>query len=159
MTEQIIQNMASTLVKIDIHLIFHTKSQGVKMRENDLGRIHAYMGGIINNLGGIPIIVGGIEDHVHILTSLPKTMALTDFVRVIKADSSKWMKQLDSHYSNFYWQEGYGAFSVSPSLIEKTMNYIRNQAEHHKKRTFRDEYKMFLEAYGIQYDEQFAFEE
>lgn len=129
------------------------------MRENDLERIHAYLGGIINNLGGIPIIVGGIDDHIHILTSLPKTMALTDFVRVIKADSSKWMKQIDSHYSNFSWQEGYGAFSVSPSLIEKTTNYIRNQAEHHKKRTFREEYKMFLDAYGIQYDERFAFEE
>ena len=129
------------------------------MLENDLGRIHAYMGGIINNLDGIPIIVGGIEDHVHILTSLPKTMALTDFVRVIKADSSKWIKQLDGHYSKFSWQEGYGAFSISPTLIEKTTNYIRNQAEHHKKRTFRDEYKMFLEAYGIQYDERFAFEE
>ncbi|MBO7576643.1 MAG: transposase, partial [Bacteroidales bacterium] len=111
--------MASSLVKIDIHLIFHTKSHGIKMRENDLGRIHAYMGGIINNLGGIPIIVGGIEDHVHILTSLPKTMALTDFVRIHKADSSKWMKQLECHYSNFSWQEGYGAFSVSPSLNEK----------------------------------------
>ena len=129
------------------------------MRENDLERIHAYLGGIINNLGGIPIIVGGIDDHIHILTSLPKTMALSDFVRVIKADSSKWMKQLDRHYSDFSWQEGYGAFSVSPSLIEKTTNYIRNQAEYHKKRTFRDEYKMFLEAYGIQYDERFAFEE
>lgn len=129
------------------------------MRENDLERIHAYLGGIINNLGGIPIIVGGIDDHIHILTSLPKTMALTDFVRVIKADSSKWMKLLDSHYSDFSWQEGYGAFSVSPSLIEKTTNYIRNQAEHHKKRTFREEYKMFLDAYGIQYDERFAFEE
>ena len=129
------------------------------MRENDLERIHAYLGGIINNLGGIPIIVGGIDDHVHILTSLPKTMALTDFVRVIKADSSKWVKQLDGHYSNFSWQEGYGAFSVSPSLIEKTTNYIRNQAEHHKKRTFREEYKLFLDAYGVQYDERFAFEE
>ena len=151
--------MASTLVKIDIHLIFHTKSQGVRMRGNDLGLIHAYLGGIINNLGGIPIVVGGIEDHVHILTSLPKTMALTDFVRVIKADSSKWMKQIDSHYSNFSWQEGYGAFSVSPSLIGKTTNYILNQVEHHKNRTFREEYKLFLEAYGIQYDERFAFEE
>ena len=128
------------------------------MRENDLERIHAYLGGIINNLGGIPIIVGGIDDHVHILTSLPKTMALTDFVRVIKANSSKWIKQLDGHYSKFSWQEGYGAFSVSPTLIEKTINYIRNQAEHHKKRTFQEEYKLFLEAYGIQYDERFAFE-
>ena len=128
------------------------------MHGNDLGRIHAYLGGIINNLGGIPIIVGGIDDHIHILTSLPKTMALTDFVRVIKADSSKWIKQLDGHYSKFSWQEGYGAFSISPTLIEKTTKYIRNQAEHHKKRTFREEYKMFLDAYGIQYNERFVFE-
>ena len=151
--------MASTLVKNDIHLIFHTKSQGVKIRESDLDQIHAYLGGIIRNIGGIPIIVGGINDHVHILTSLPKTMALTDFVRTVKANSSTWIKQQDNHYAQFAWQEGYGAFSVSPSLIDKTVNYIRNQAEHHMRHTFREEYKLFLDASGIQYDERYAFEE
>ena len=151
--------MARTLVKINIHLIFHIKSQGVKMQENDLDRIHAYIGGIINELGGIPIAVGGTNDHIHILTTLPKTIALSDFVRIIKTNSSKWLKQSNSDYTKFAWQEGYGAFSVSPSLIEKTTNYIRSQAEHHRKHTFQEEYKRFLDTYGIQYNERFVFEE
>lgn len=149
--------MASTLVKIDVHLIFHVKSTGIKMHEDDLPRIFAYISGIINGVGGLPIEVGGRPDHVHILTSLPKTMSLSDFVRAIKADSSRWIKRLDDKYAQFAWQEGYGAFSVSPSLIEKTVNYIRGQEEHHKKRSFQEEYRLFLEAYGIQYDERFAF--
>lgn len=149
--------MATTLVKIDIHLIFHVRSTGVRMREEDLERIFAYIGGIIRGLGGIPIEVGGMPDHVHIFTSLPKTLALSDFVRAVKADSSKWLKSVSAHYDGFSWQEGYGAFSVSPSLSEKTIQYIRSQASHHKKRTFQDEYRLFLEAYGIDYDERFAF--
>ena len=149
--------MASTLVKIDIHLIFHVKSTGVTMRTDDLGRIFAYISGIIKGIGGLPIEIGGMTDYVHILTSLPKTMSLADFVRAVKADSSKWMKQLDPCYAAFAWQEGYGAFSVSPSLIDKTVKYIRGQAEHHKKRTFQEEYRLFLEAYGIEYDERYAF--
>jgi REP element-mobilizing transposase RayT len=150
-------NMASTLVKIDIHLIFHVKSTGVRMREADLPGIFAYIGGIINNVGGIPIEIGGRPDHVHILASLPKTMALADFARTIKANSSRWIKDINGYYAQFAWQEGYGAFSVSPSLTEKTVNYIRNQAAHHSRRSFEDEYKLFLEAYGIQYDERFLF--
>ena len=127
------------------------------MRTEDLERIFPYIGGIIKGIGGLPIEIGGMPDHIHILTSLPKSMSLTDFVRAVKADSSKWMKSLDSCYGNFAWQEGYGAFSVSPSLIDKTVQYLRSQAEHHRKRTFQEEYKLFLEAYGIQYDERYAF--
>lgn len=149
--------MASTLVKIDVHLIFHVKSTSVKMRSEDLGRVFAYIGGIIKGVGGLPVEIGGMPDHIHILTSFPKTMSLSDFVRTIKADSSKWMKSLGTVYKEFAWQEGYGAFSVSPSLVDKTVKYIRTQVEHHKKRTFQEEYKLFLEAYGIQYDERFAF--
>ena len=147
------------VIKINVHLIFHTKSTGVTMRNDDLDRIHAYIGGTIKSLGGIPIAIGGVNDHVHFLTTMPKTMALTDFVRVIKTESSKWIKQLDRHYEKFAWQEGYGAFSVSPSSIEKTVAYISNQGEHHKKRTFREGVKLFLDAYGIQYDEWYAFED
>lgn len=149
--------MASSLVKNDIHLVFHVKSTGVPMREEDLPLIFQYISGIIRSLDGVPIIVGGVENHVHILTSLPKTIALTDFVRVVKANSSKWMKGIDDHYLRFSWQDGYGAFSVSPSLLDRTFNYIRNQKEHHKKRTFREEYKTFLNASGIKYDEKYAF--
>ena len=149
--------MASSLVRIDIHLIFHVKAAGVNFRDEDLPQIFRYIGGIINGLGGIPIEIGGTTNHVHILTSLPKSMALIDFVREIKAFSSKWLKQLDDHYIPFAWQDGYGAFSVSPSLIDKTVQYIRNQEEHHKTRSFNEEYRLFLEAYGIDYDERYAF--
>ena len=149
--------MASTLVKIDVHLIFHVKSTEAKMLEEDLPRIFAYFGGIIKSMEGVPVEVGGRPDHIHILTSLPKTMSLADFVRAIKADSSKWLKGLNRSYVQFAWQEGYGAFSVSPSLLDKTIRYIRGQKEHHKKRSFLEEYRLFLEAYGIKYDERYAF--
>jgi REP element-mobilizing transposase RayT len=149
--------MASTLARIDVHLVFHVKKTRVVMRTEHLERIFGYIGGIIKGIGGLPIQIGGVPDHIHILTTLPKTMALADFVRVVKADSSKWMKSIDAYYEQFAWQEGYGAFSVSPSLVEKTALYILGQAEHHKKRTFQEEYKLFLEAYGIQYDERYAF--
>ena len=151
--------MASTLVKINVHLVFHVKSTGIRMREEDLERVFSYLGGIIRNIGGIPIQIGGMPDHIHILSSLPKTLSLADFVRMIKADSSKWIKTLDDYYLSFAWQEGYGAFSVSPSQMKNTINYILHQQEHHKKRTFIEEYKLFLEAYGIDYDERFAFKD
>ena len=151
--------MASTLVKIDVHIIFHTKSKQTEIRRSDIPRIHKYMGGIIENLKSIPICVGGTSDHVHILCALPKVMALSDFVRTIKAYSSRWIKTLDNHYKNFEWQTGYGAFSVSPSLLAKTVNYINGQEEHHKKKSFIDEYTAFLEAYDIKFDPDFLLDE
>ena len=152
-----LRNMASTLVKIDIHLIFHVKNTGIKLRESDLDRIFSYIGGIIKGQGELPIAIGGRPDHIHILTSIPKTMSLADFVRVIKAESSKWIKKIAPSYDNFSWQNGYGAFSVSPSLLEKTTAYIINQEKHHKKLSFKEEYKKFLDAYHIEYDEQYVF--
>lgn len=149
--------MASSLAKIDIHIIFHVKIKGTMILPEDLNRLFAYIGGIINRLDGIPIEIGGMPDHLHILASLPKNMSLADFTRTIKAESSKWIKSLNAYYGGFSWQSGYGAFSVSPSLLGKSVNYIRNQKVHHQKRTFVEEYKMFLEAYGIEYDERYAF--
>ncbi|MBR0074014.1 MAG: transposase, partial [Bacteroidales bacterium] len=149
------KSMSSSLVKIDIHLVFHVKSTRIPMREEDLPRIFQFIGGLIRGQGGIPMEVGGVCNHVHILTSLPKTMALTDFVRNVKAASSKWIKQIDGYYDTFAWQDGYGAFSVSPSLLDKTEKYIARQAEHHKKTTLREEYKMILDRYGIEYDDNY----
>lgn len=151
--------MASTLVKINVHLVFHVKSTGIRIREEDLERVFSYIGGTIRSHDSAPIQIGGMPDHVHILATLPKTMSLADFVRVIKANSSKWIKTLDGYYNSFSWQEGYGAFSVSPSQMKNTISYITRQPEHHKKRTFIEEYKLFLEAYGIEYDERFAFKD
>ena len=109
------------------------------MREEDLERVFQYIGGIIREEGAIPFAVGGVADHIHILTTLPKNMSLADFMRVIKANSSKWLRRLDSYYESFRWQDGYGAFSVSPSLMKRTTHYILTQAEHHKTKTFHDE--------------------
>ena len=125
------------------------------MRKDDLERIHDYIGGIIKGMGANPIRIGGIENHVHILATLPKTKALSDFVRTIKAESSRWIKSLSDYYRVFAWQEGYGAFSVSSSVVASTITYISNQAEHHRKVTFKEEYKRFLDAYNTEYDERY----
>ena len=149
--------MANTYTQLFTHIVFHTKSTGIVMRDEDLERVFQYIGGIIREEGAVPFAIGGVADHIHILMSLPKTAALSDLMRVIKAKSSKWLRRLDSYYELFSWQDGYGAFSVSPSLMERTKNYIFTQAEHHKTKTYREEYKGILEGYGIEYDEHYAF--
>ncbi len=149
--------MASSLVKLDVHIIFHIKSTGIEMRTMDLPRIFAYIGGIVNSIGGISIVVGGMPDHIHLLASLPASMSIADFVRTVKSKSSKWIKTLDESYSLFAWQNGYGAFSVSPSLLPRTREYILNQTEHHRRLTFEEEYLAFLNAYGVQYDRKYLF--
>jgi len=149
--------MANSMVKIDVHLIFHTKSTSVQMNTGDLPRIFAYIGGILKENGSIPIIVGGVSDHVHTLASLPPTMTISELARITKANSSRWIKTLSPVYSMFAWQTGYGAFSVSPSLLDKTILYIKNQERHHRTKTFQDEYKAFLDAYEIPYDEKYLF--
>ena len=148
--------MANTYVQNYLHIIFHTKSKTTDILSDDLPRVHKYLGGIVRNQGGKLIEVGGMTDHVHMLVSLPKTVALADFMRIIKAESSRWLKTVNAHYYGaFSWQEGYGAFSVSSSVLPKVVEYIRNQQEHHKVRTFIDEYKEFLKAYEIDYDERY----
>ena len=147
--------MANTYVKNIVHIVFHIKSMGTPILTADLDHVHKYIGGIAKNTGGTLIEIGGMPDHVHLLTSLPKTMSLSDFVKTIKANSSRWIKELNPYYSSFSWQDGYGAFSVSASVVPKVVKYIRNQAVHHKQQTAMDEYKAFLNAYGIEYDEKY----
>lgn len=149
--------MPNTYTQLYTHIVFHTKSTGIVMRDEDLVRVFQYIGGIIRDEGAIPFAIGGVADHIHILMSLPKTVSLSDMVRIIKAKSSKWLRRLDSYYEPFSWQDGYGAFSVSPSLMERTKQYILGQAEHHKVKTYHDEYCETLNAYGIDYDEYYAF--
>jgi putative transposase len=117
-------------------------------------RLHAYMGGIVNDLGGIPETIGGVEDHVHLLVGLRATHCLADVLREIKASSSRWVhEELNNHL--FSWQEGYGAFTVSASQLGAVKNYIANQEEHHRKKTFQEEYLEFLIQSGVEYDEKY----
>jgi len=149
--------MSSSLVKIVAHIIFHIKTTSPIIDPDDLEPLFKYINGIITNIGGVLVQIGGVSDHIHILSTLPKTMSVSEFVKTIKVDSSKWMKTVDCKYQTFAWQSGYGAFSVSPSMIIKTTEYIRNQTEHHRVKTFQEEYKTFLGAYGIEYDERYVF--
>ncbi len=149
--------MANSMIKIDVHLIFHIKSTSVQMQQCDLPQIFAYIGGILKDIGSIPIIVGGIPDHIHTLVALPSNMTISELVRTTKAKSSKWIKTLSPYYSMFAWQDGYGAFSVSPSILDKTINYIKDQENHHRTKSFQEEYMAFLKAYKIPYDEKYIF--
>ena len=147
--------MANTYTKLNIHIVFHVKSTRACLRREDLPTVFAYIGGVIKNIDGYPVTVGGIDNHIHILATIPKTMSVSDFVKTIKANSSRWIKTLDKYYEDFAWQEGYGAFCVSPSLLKKTIRYIETQEEHHHVESVRDEFIRFLKANGIEYDERY----
>jgi putative transposase len=147
--------MAQSLSKLNIHIVFHVKYNSCLIRKQDKNDLYAYMGTIIKDNESIPILINGVENHVHILCIMSKNIALAKLVEEIKRHSSRWIKTKDRYYSRFSWQGGYGGFSVSPSLHEKTKSYIARQEEHHKKISFKEEYLLFLKEYCIEYNEQY----
>lgn len=151
--------MPQSLCKIYIHLIFHVKTTSPKIQDGDIDRIHSYIGQLVNNTGCVDIQVGGVEDHVHVLFLLSKDVTLSYVVEEIKRNSSRWIKSISPKYHMFAWQGGYGAFSVSQSVVSKTLEYIKGQREHHKRVSFADEYKAFLISYNIEYDERYVFKD
>lgn len=147
--------MPQSFVQFYTHIVFHTKNNKPLIKAEIEDELYSYIGGILKNIKSIPIQIGGTADHVHILSTLPKTMALMDLVEEIKKSSSKWIKTKGPQYQNFYWQDGYAGFSVSNSGVEPVKKYIITQKEHHKKVSTLDEYKILLDAYGIKYDEKY----
>ena len=147
--------MAQSLSKLYVHLIFHIKNTSVIIRDEDKKKLYAYMGAILNDNESIPILINGTADHVHILCVMSKNIALAKLTEEIKRHSSRWIKTIHPHYKSFAWQGGYAGFSVSQSLHDKTKNYIQNQEEHHKKMSFKEELILFLKEYGIEYNEQY----
>jgi putative transposase len=126
--------------------------------ENIKSSLFKYLGGICKDLDCYPIQVGGYLDHVHILCLLSKKITQSNLLESLKRQSSKWIKTKGSIYSNFYWQNGYGIFSVNPSNIYKVKNYIITQENHHKKKTFKDEYRLILKNNDVEYDEQYLWD-
>jgi putative transposase len=147
--------MSQSLSKLYVHIIFHIKNPNAKIKKEEKNELYAYIGSVINDNQSIPIIINGVEDHIHILCIMSKNIALSKLVEEIKRHSSRWIKTKGRHYNQFAWQGGYGGFSVSPSLHDKTKRYIENQKEHHKKMSFEEEYLLFLKEYGIYYDERY----
>ena len=148
--------MGQSLVKNHIHLVFCTKHREPLIQPPVELELHNYLGGICNKLDCQVIKVGGYSDHIHILCMLSKKIPLMKLIEELKLHSSKWIKTKGVGYENFYWQDGYGAFSVTPSEITTVITYITNQHEHHRKKTFQDEYRAFLNKYNVEYDERYV---
>ena len=150
--------MGQSLVKNYIHIIFSTKQRMPLILEHGQDELYSYIGGICKTMECYPIKIGGYTDHVHILCMLSKKIALMKLLEEVKSHSSKWMKTKGAVLKNFYWQNGYGAFSVNPSEVDTVIAYIENQKEHHRKKTFQDEYRAFLKKYKVEYDEQYIWD-
>jgi putative transposase len=150
--------MGQSLVKNYMHIIFSTKNREPLIYPPHEEELHAYLGGICKRLECQPIKIGGYTDHIHILCMLSKKIALMKLLEEIKSHSSKWIKPKDDTLSGFYWQDGYGAFSVHPSQVDAVINYIASQHIHHATKTFQDEYRGFLKKYNIEYDERYVWD-
>jgi putative transposase len=146
--------MPSTHLSLHYHLVFSTKERRNFIDAAWRDRLHAYMGGVIRSLNGFPEMIGGIADHVHLLIGLRATHCLSDVMRDLKSASSEWVHE-EIRMAIFSWQEGYGAFTVSASNREQVSQYIKRQEEHHRHRTFQEEYRELLKRSGVEFDDRY----
>ena len=147
--------MAQSLSKVYVHITFSTKKRYPFIDGNIEQELWAYIGGICKALECNPIRIGGHTDHIHICCILSKKITQIKLLEEIKKESSKWIKTKGRQYSKFYWQDGYGIFSVNPYEIQKVVDYIDNQHKHHKKHTYQEELLAFLKKYKVEYDERY----
>jgi putative transposase len=151
--------MPQSLLKIVIHTVFSTKERRPLLRDKPLREeLHRYLGGILANLDCQPIIIGGVEDHVHLLCALSRTVNVAEMVKETKRGSSVWLKTKSTTMQDFAWQNGYGTFSIGFSQIESVRSYIGSQEEHHRKFSFQDEFRRLLKRYEIQFDERYVWD-
>ncbi len=150
--------MGQSLVQNYLHIVFSTKYRQPLIHPPYEEKLHAYIGGTCKELGCPVLIVGGYVDHIHILCRLSKKLPLMTVVQKIKANSSKWMKTNDESLANFFWQNGYGAFSVNPAEVDHVIRYIERQHEHHSKKNFKEEYRQILEKNQVEYDEEYVWD-
>lgn len=150
--------MGQSLVQIYVHIVYSTKKRIPFLKTaDDRKRLYAYLGGIHKNHDSPALIIGGVEDHVHVLCRLGKTIDVSKLIRESKKDSSAWGKSKLS-IPDFYWQTGYGAFSISPSHVPALTTYIETQEEHHKKITFKDEFRTLCKKYGLEINERYVWD-
>jgi putative transposase len=149
-------DMANTFVQQRIHLVWSTKGRQALLASQNREALWGFLGRCICNRGGVMFIAGGMEDHVHVYTEYPKTLALSQFVNSVKAISSKWLRDEYGDLEGFHWQSGYAAFSVDKTHDERLQEYIRNQEEHHRRMSFQEEYLKLLKRFGIPYDPRYV---
>ncbi|HUP65363.1 MAG TPA: transposase [Thermoanaerobaculia bacterium] len=146
--------MPSSHVSLYVHVVFSTKDRFPFIHASWRPRLHEYIGGCIRGLSAVPLEVGGVEDHIHFLASLRAIHTTADLIREVKKSSTKWISETTGT-PKFHWQDGYGCFSVCHSHIEPIRAYIRGQEEHHRQRTFQEEYRSLLDEFGISFDEKY----
>jgi putative transposase len=150
--------MSQPLVKNYTHIVFSTKNRRPLIHPPLENELHKYLGGICANLEFQPICVGGHVDHVHIICMLSKKIGVMKLIQEVKTSSSKWMKEKDSRLSDFYWQGSYASISVDEHRIDALKIYVQNQQEHHKVKTFQEEYRGFLREANIDFDERYMWD-
>ena len=150
--------MPQSLANILVHLVFSTKDRTRWIEDDWRDELHGYIGGIIRAHGGDLLAAGSVEDHIHLLFPLPRTISVADLVREIKSGASRWIHDHPSRPQNFHWQAGYGIFSISPAHKGDVTAYIARQREHHHTVTFQDEYRRLLKKYAIPHDERYLWD-
>jgi putative transposase len=151
--------MAQSLAQLYVHLVFSTKNRKPFLQHGPSSkRLHKFLAKTSNNLGSPCLEAGGVEDHVHLLCRLSKTESASGLIKELKRVSSAWVKSELSGLDDFYWQNGFGAFSVSPSHVEALQKYIINQEAHHRRESFQDEFRRLLRKYGIEFDERYVWD-
>ena len=150
--------MPQSLSYLLTHIVFSTKDRTPVLDATVRTALHAYLATVARNVDCEGFRVGGVADHVHLAVRLSRTLTMAKLIEELKTSSSKWLKIQSPALASFAWQRGYGAFSVGPSDLNALLHYIDTQEEHHRARTFQDEYRAFLTKYGIEYDERYVWD-
>ncbi len=150
--------MAQSLAKVFLHVIFSTKHREPTILPSWQNELYSVLGGLANTHGCQSLLVGGVSDHVHMLFQLSRTTTIADILQQIKSRSSSWVNESRAPMTEFHWQRGYGAFSVSYSKVESVLEYIRKQPEHHSSQTFQDEFREWWRKYQIEWDERYVWD-
>lgn len=156
--------MPQSFASVTLQIVFSTKDREPLLTEPWASRMHAYLATVCRESTGLVYAVGGMEDHVHIATVLPRTLCIADLVEKVKVASSHWVKTLDRRFAGFHWQRGYGAFSTGPSGKKAMIAYVQNQVDHHRggkgkrPKTFQEEYRSLLRKYECEWDERYVWD-
>jgi len=151
--------MPQSLAKVLLHIVFSTKNRAPYLKNKSVREgLFAYGAGVLEEIECPAIIIGGVEDHIHILCLLSRKVTIAKLIETFKTSTSKWIKTQGPNYKGFYWQGGYGAFSVSESQKEIVQRYVRNQEEHHRRLSFQEEFRELCRKHGIEVDERYVWD-
>jgi REP element-mobilizing transposase RayT len=151
--------MPQSLAQIYLHIVYSTKDRCPFLTDPVLrGQLHGYLVGTCQNLDCPPLQIGGVEDHVHVLCRLGRSISVADLVCALKLEASKWIKERSVDLADFHWQAGYGAFSISPAHVDGLKHYIVNQEEHHRQESYSDEFRRLCRLYGLEIDERYVWD-